>query len=94
MPSSNQLSPVQARAQVGVAVRTGNKALETEARRNLAEAKIKAAVEKIEAAAEARRQKAARKLEEYIARVVAEAPPMTESQAARISALLHGGAAK
>ncbi|WP_411731719.1 hypothetical protein [Paeniglutamicibacter sp.] len=92
MPATKPV--VQARSQIGVAVRTGNKALETEARQNLATANIEAAVSKIEAAAEARRQKAAKKLEEYIAQVVAAAPPLTEAQAARVAALLHGGAAK
>lgn len=45
-----------------------------------------------EAALEARRDLAAAKLEQYIAQVVAEAPPLTEAQAARISTLLNGGA--
>lgn len=45
---------------------------------------------------EARRQLAAANLEQYVARVVADAPPLTNDQRARIAALLRprgGGAA-
>lgn len=62
---------VKARAQVGVAVRTKNRALEVQARRDLAAAKIEA----------------------YVQKVVAEAPPLTSEQRARLAALLNGGAA-
>lgn len=37
---------------------------------------------------------AAAKLEQHIARTVAQAPPLTEAQAARIGVLLNGGATK
>lgn len=37
----------------------------------------------------ARRNLAAAKLEDYVARVVAEAPPLTEDQRTRIAALLR-----
>ncbi|GAA3626054.1 hypothetical protein GCM10022200_05510 [Microbacterium awajiense] len=41
---------------------------------------------------EARRNHAAVKLEDYITRVVAEAPPLTTAQRERLAALLTGGA--
>ncbi|WP_415855634.1 hypothetical protein [Sinomonas sp. G460-2] len=40
---------------------------------------------------ELRRDLRAIKLEEYVRKIVAEAPPLTPEQAARISALLWGG---
>jgi hypothetical protein len=45
------------------------------------------------AIADARRDLAAASLEEYISRIVAEAPPLTEDQRSRIAALLRGGEA-
>lgn len=42
---------------------------------------------------EARRNLKAAKLEEYVARIVATAPPLTDEQAARIASLLGGAAA-
>jgi hypothetical protein len=42
-------------------------------------------------AADKRRDYAAAKLEDYISRIVAEAPPLTEDQRSRIAALLQGG---
>ena len=42
---------------------------------------------------DARRTLAAEKLEQYIARVVAEAPPLSAEQKARLAALLRGGEA-
>lgn len=70
MPSSTTLN---ARARLGQAVRVGNQYAATEARRDLAAAK----------------------LEQYVAKVVAEAPPLTADQISRISGLLRpaGGAA-
>jgi hypothetical protein len=44
-------------------------------------------------AADKRRDYAAAKLEDYIRRVVDQAPPLTEDQRARIAALLQGGQA-
>lgn len=41
----------------------------------------------------ARRDFAAVKLEQYVQRVVAEAPPLTQEQADKIAVLLRGGAA-
>lgn len=43
--------------------------------------------------AELRRELAAAKLAEYVARVVAEAPPLTDEQKTRIASLLGGVAA-
>jgi hypothetical protein len=43
------------------------------------------------AIADARRDLAAASLEEYISRIVAEAPPLTEDQRSRIAALLRSG---
>lgn len=39
----------------------------------------------------ARRDLRAARLEDYVRRVVAEAPPLTDEQKQRIAALLHGG---
>lgn len=41
---------------------------------------------------ELRRNYAAEKLAEYVAKVVAQAPPLTAAQQGRIAALLRGGA--
>jgi hypothetical protein len=40
---------------------------------------------------EARRDYAAAKIEDYVRRVVDQAPPFTDEQIARISAVLHRG---
>lgn len=71
MPSPTTLN---ARARLGQAVRSGNNTAATEARRDLAEAKIA----------------------QYVAKVIAEAPPLSSEQISRISGLLRpaGGAAK
>lgn len=42
---------------------------------------------------EARRNLRALRLEEYVTRIVAEAPPLTDEQRERIAALLHAGGA-
>lgn len=42
--------------------------------------------------AEARRTLAAAKLEDYVARVLAEAPPLTLAQSSRIASMLRAGA--
>ena len=44
-------------------------------------------------AADKRRDYAAAKLEDYIRRIVDQAPPLTEDQRSRIAALLRGGEA-
>ncbi len=44
------------------------------------------------AAEAARRDLAAAKLEQYVARIVSEAPPLTSSQRDRIAALIGGAA--
>lgn len=62
---------LKARSALGVAARRKNSGEVTEARRNLAAAK----------------------LEEYVARIVSEAPPLTNEQADRIAGLLRGDAA-
>lgn len=41
---------------------------------------------------EASRDLAAAKLEQYIAQVVSEAPPLTQAQRSKLSALIGGGA--
>lgn len=69
MPSPTTLN---ARARLGQAVRAGDQDAATEARRDLAEAKIA----------------------QYVAKVVAEAPPLGPDQRARLAALLNGGATK
>ncbi|MCI1787431.1 MAG: hypothetical protein LKI58_05100 [Actinomyces sp.] len=47
-----------------------------------------------EAAQEARRDLAAAKIEDYVSRVVAEAPPLTPAQRDRIAALVKAGGAR
>ncbi len=44
--------------------------------------------------AERRRDLAAAKIAQYIERVVADAPPLTDSQRSRLAALLTGGASR
>lgn len=46
------------------------------------------------AAEEATRDLAAAKIAQYIERVVADAPPLTDSQRSRLAALLTGGASR
>jgi len=48
--------------------------------------------ERVERVGELRRNYAAEKLAEYVAKVVAQAPPLTAAQQGRIAALLRGGA--
>jgi len=49
--------------------------------------------ERVERASELRRNYAAEKLAEYVAKVVAQAPPLTPAQRDRVAILLRGGAA-
>lgn len=62
-------SVAQAKSRLGVAVRYNNHRAETEARRDLAAAKLEA----------------------YIAKTVAAAPPLTPEQRDKLAAILHGG---
>ncbi len=49
--------------------------------------------ERVEHASQLRRDYAAEKLAEYVAKVVAQAPPLTPAQRDRVAILLRGGAA-
>ena len=49
--------------------------------------------ERVERASQLRRDYAAEKLAEYVAKVVAQAPPLTPAQRDRVAILLRGGAA-
>lgn len=43
---------------------------------------------------DARRDLAAAKMAAYVEKIVAEAPPLTDEQRARVSAIVNGGASK